>query len=129
MNCQSNPLRNTATRQEVGAVVAARLYAAEVAIDLALVEVASLAAILPDARGQALLSATTGQQVFDGAAASLSALTTARARLGDTHRSLAAVARRLGLDILAVGPLDKPDDRPPVGGGGQPGVQPTDQLA
>ena len=129
MSRRSTPFLNpAATGLEVGEAVAAGLYAAETAIDAALAEVAGLAALLPDARSQALLSATTGQQVFDGASASLSALTAARARLVETHRALSAVARRLGLDILAVGPLDKPEDRPPVGGG-QPTVRPERQLA
>lgn len=34
-----------------------------------------------------------------------------------THNTLSALARKLGLDTLAVGPLDKPEDTPPNGGG------------
>ena len=52
---------------------------------------------------------------FDGAAASVAALTQARSHIVATHGSLAAVARKLGLDDLAVGPVDKPEDRPPRG--------------
>ena len=54
---------------------------------------------------------------FDGAAASLFALAEARSHMVQTHQTLAALARRLGLEILAVGQLDKPGDQPPVGGG------------
>lgn len=103
------------SRHTIGDAVAARLFAAEAAIDDALIETARLAALLPSARSQARLAATTGQAAFNGAAASLSALTDARARLVETHRSLAAVARMADLPLTAVGPLDKAEDRPPVG--------------
>jgi len=104
------------TRQTIGEALSARLFAAESAIDRALLETANLAALLPVARSEALLSAVTGQKAFDGAAASIGALSRARGHMVDTHRTLAALARRLGLDTLAIGPLDKPDDRPPIGG-------------
>jgi hypothetical protein len=102
--------------QAIGEALAARLYAAEAAIDQALSETAVLAAALPSARAEAYLSAVTGQRAFDGAAASISALAEARSHLVQTHTTLAALARKLGLDTLAVGPLDKPGEQPPVGG-------------
>lgn len=105
------------TRVTVGQAVSGRLFAAEAAIDAALAETASLCAILPAARCAAHLSAVTGQKAFDGAAASLSALTQARAHLVATHNTLAALARKLGLETLAIGPLDKPEDTPANGGG------------
>ncbi len=74
--------------------------------------------MLPAARAQAYLSAVTGQKAFDGAAASIGALAEARSHLVDTHNTLAALARRLGLGTIAVGPLDKPEDDIPIGGGG-----------
>lgn len=112
------------TRQAIGEGLAARLYAAETAIDHALIETATLAAMLPVARADACLSAVTGQRAFDGVAATISALSSARSHMVTTHASLAVLARRLGLDALAIGPLDKPGDRPPIGGGGgdDPGV-------
>lgn len=104
------------SNQAIGEALAARLYAAEAAIDQALSETAFLAAALPSARAEAYLSAVTGQRAFDGAAASISALAEARSHLVQTHTTLAALARKLGLDTLAVGPLDKPGEQPPVGG-------------
>ncbi|HRO33015.1 MAG TPA: hypothetical protein PLQ03_06340 [Brevundimonas sp.] len=106
------------TRQDIGQALASRLYAAEAAIDAALAETAGLAAMLPAARAQAYLSAVTGQKAFDGAAASISALAEARSHLVQTHNTLSALARKLGLDALAIGPVDKPDDDPPRGKGG-----------
>jgi len=104
-------------RQSIGEQIAARLYCAETAIDRALVETANLAAQLPTARADAYLSATTGQKAFDGVAGAISALTIARQNMVQTHATLGALARSLGLDILAVGPLDKPGDSPLVGNG------------
>jgi len=114
------------TRLSVGEALAARLYAAESAIDQALIETATLAAALPAARADAWLSAVTGQRAFAGAAATISALSDARAHIVQTHNTLTAIARKLGLDSLAVGPVDKPGDGPPIGGGGGdgPGVAP-----
>lgn len=107
------------SRESIGEALAARLFAAEAAIDNALAETAGLAAVLPTARAEAYLSAVTGQRAFDGAAASISALAEARSHMVQTHNTLAALARKLGLDTVAVGPLDKPDEPPPppVGGG------------
>jgi len=105
------------TRQAIGEALAARLYAAEAAIDRAMAETAALAAALPGARADAYLSAVTGQRAFSGAAATISALAEARGHLVQTHNTLTALARKLGLDALASGPIDKPGDTPPVGGG------------
>jgi len=109
------------SRLTVGEALAARLFAAEAAVDQALIETATLAATLPVARADAWLSAVTGQPAFNGAAAALTCLTEARANLVRTHKSLAALACRLGLESLAIGPLDKPGDDTPVGGGGGDG--------
>ena len=116
------------TRQTIGEGLAARIYAAESAIDRAMGETAALAAALPGARADAYLSAVTGQRAFAGAAASLSALADARGHLVDTHNTLAALARKLGLDALAVGPVDKPDDTPPIGGGIEPNTKRQDVV-
>lgn len=106
------------TRQAIGETLAARLYAAESALDRAMAETAALAAALPAARADAYLSAVTGQRAFSGAAAAIAALADARGHLVQTHNTLAALARRLGLETLASGPVDKPGDTPPIGGGG-----------
>lgn len=102
----------------VGENLAQRLYAAESAIDAALRATAGLAAELPTARAQAMLSATTGQRAFDGAAGAVTALVQARSQLVQTHGALSALARKLKMDDLAVGPIDKPEDDPPIGAGG-----------
>lgn len=103
-------------RESIGEALSDRLHAAEAAIDAALTETASLAAMLPQARSQAYLSAVVGQKAFAGAAASIASLADARGHLVQTHNTLAALARKLGLEILAAGPVDKPEDDPPHGG-------------
>ncbi len=105
------------SRETVGQALSDRLHAAEAAIDKALSETAQLAVLLPAARAEAYLSAVTGQKAFDGVAGSIGALTQARSHLVDTHNTLAALARKMGLDAQSVGPLDKPEDTVPVGGG------------
>ena len=105
------------TRQTIGESLAVRLYAAETAIDRAMAETAALTAALPAARADAYLSAVTGQRAFSGAAATIAALAEARGHLVQTHNTLAALARKLGLEALAVGPVDKPGDTPPIGCG------------
>ena len=109
------------SRLSVGEALATRLFAAESSIDRAMVETATLAAALPAARADAWLSAVTGQRAFDGTAAAITALAEARAHIIQTHNTLCAVARKLGLETLAGGPLDKPGDDRPVGGGGGDG--------
>lgn len=104
------------TRQSIGEALATRLYTAESAIDQAMADTAALAAALPGARADALLSAVTGQRAFSGAAAAIGALAEARGHLVRTHQTLAALARKLDLHALAGGHLDKPGDTPPVGG-------------
>lgn len=101
------------SRQLIGQDLAARLYALEKAIDAALSEAAELTAALPRARAQSYLSVVTGQKAFDEMAGTIVALTSARAHTVHTHQALAALARKLGLDDLAIGPLDKPEDTPP----------------
>jgi len=105
------------TRSDIGQTLAHRLYAAESAIDAALIHTARLAAYLPEARAEAYLSAVTGQKAFEDTAQSVLALSEARGHIVRTHGRLAALARALGLDALAVGPVDKPEDEPPIGGG------------
>ncbi|MEH6663637.1 MAG: hypothetical protein V7678_02200 [Brevundimonas sp.] len=100
----------------VGRDLSRQIHAAEMALDHALIEVASLAAALPEARIRAGISGVTAQAAFDDLAACLSALTHARSRLGGGHRTLASLARRMGLGALAAGPMDKPEDRPPMDG-------------
>ncbi|QBX37601.1 hypothetical protein E4M02_00475 [Brevundimonas sp. S30B] len=101
------------TRRQIGRSVAEQLFAAESAIDDALAEAGALASLLPRARQDARLSAVAGHEAVAATAAGLGALTEARGQLVKAHLALAALAAQLGMNDLAVGPLDKPADRPP----------------
>lgn len=96
------------TKLAIGEALAGKLFAAEAAIDLALAETASLVAMFPTARADAYLSSVAGQRAFERGAAAVSALAEARGQLVATHNTLAALARKMGLETVAVGPLDKP---------------------
>ena len=96
----------------VSDALAARLEAAEQAIDRALIETAALMAALPQSRNDAYLLALAGQKAFEGVAAGVVALTEARRGVVQAHRVLGDLARRLGVETTAVGPVDKPADRP-----------------
>ena len=104
------------TRQSIGEQIAPLLYAAETATDLALAQTAGLSAHLPGACAKAYLSANAGQKAFDSAAGSNSALAPPSAHMVQTHKTLPTLARALGLDTLAIGPVDNPNDTPPVEG-------------
>lgn len=99
------------TKLAIGEALAGRLFAAEAAIDNALAETAALVAMFPAARADAYLSAIAGQKAVESGAATISALAEARGQIVHTHNSLAALARKMGLDTFAVGPLDKPGER------------------
>lgn len=100
-----------------GRQIAVALEKAETALDNAVAEIASLAALLPGARMRAELSAVSGQRVFEGASETLSLVAQARGRLVETHKRLEALNRALGSPV-ATGPVDKPEEDEPREGGG-----------
>jgi hypothetical protein len=90
-------------RQEVAQKVANHLYAVEAAIDIALTRAAELNAAMPMARSEARLSAIIGQDAFDRAAETFTALVQARRRIVETHESLDQTRARIGLREVAAG--------------------------
>lgn len=99
-----------AARLSAGLRVSESLHTAEAAVDAALVEAQALTVLLP-AQGD---PHATGR---GPAVTPFRAVSRARVNLARAHRTLAEVARRIGLDETDVGPLDKPEDTPPIGGG------------
>lgn len=112
------------TAEIVGSALADRLYAAEAALDTALAETAALTAMMPRARTQAHMPVGAGHPAVEAVAAAVAALSEARGHLARTHGRLADLALALGLDDLAAGPVDKPHDTPPIGGGRPRGNSP-----
>jgi hypothetical protein len=92
-------------RRHAAQEVAARLIAAEEAIDAALTAVADLNGYIPVARCEANLSAVIGQGAVEAAAETLAALVRARRGIVDTHHQLAETRDQIGLRTMALGGL------------------------
>lgn len=93
----ARPLAGAPKGQTTGRDVAAHLKSTERAVDAAWVLVTDQAT-----KSDPGLIAAMGQ---------------ARIRLTSAQLRLGALADRMGLEPRAVGPLDKPEDNPPIGGG------------
>jgi hypothetical protein len=100
-------MRNThQTKQAQIAVVrrvATKLHAAEEAIDKAIIMLSELNRELPEARMEANLSATVGQEAFTASADALALLVQSRAKTVSAHGALAATQSDMGLGTYAMG--------------------------
>lgn len=97
-------------RREVATRVAESLYETEAALDAALAKASSFLGMMPMARQDARLSACTGQEAIDHAAAAIARLSEARRELVEAHRALAEVQKSMGLGEVAFGSfIDKPE--------------------
>jgi hypothetical protein len=83
--------------------VAAKLHAAEDAIDLAIIALSELNSELPSARMEANLSATVCQPAFELSAQALQSLIQCRRQTIDAHGALADTQRDMGLGAYAMG--------------------------
>lgn len=96
-------------RRRVADQVAASLFEAEAAIDLALAKAAALAGIMPSLRAEAGISALIGQGAVERASEAFAALATARRALCDTHLELSIAQKQMGLGAVMYGDsLPKP---------------------
>lgn len=97
-------------RREVAARVAESLYETEAALDAALAKASAFLGMMPVARQDARLSACTGQDAIDHAAAAIARLSEARRELVAAHQALAEVQKSIGLGEVAFGSfIDKPE--------------------
>ncbi len=83
--------------------VAAKLHAAEEAIDLAIIKMCELNSELPTARLNANISATVGQLALDQITEALRSLTLSRKQTVEAHAALAQTQRDMGLGAMAMG--------------------------
>ena len=83
--------------------VAAKLLAAEAAIDEAFARVAQLNMALPEARRMANLSAVVGQEAFSRAASSMQHLAAARQDMVEAHNGLFETQTNIGLRAMNFG--------------------------
>ncbi|WP_068093629.1 hypothetical protein [Novosphingobium rosa] len=107
-----------AQRQAIAHSVAARLFAAEEAIDLALARIAELNAALPLARLDARLAASIGQDAILTSASAMVLVAETRDKIVATHVNLKKASDDIGLAEVSYGDLLKVDGK--LGSGSQP---------
>jgi hypothetical protein len=87
--------------------VAAKLFALEEAIDLALARAGELTTSIPNARSRAKLSAVIGQDAITKVSDSLVTLVEARKHILEAHEHLAETQAQIGLKVYNMGALWK----------------------
>ncbi len=90
-------------RRMIADQVAASLFEAEAAIDIALAKAASLAGVMPSLRADAGLSALVGQDAVERASEAILALTQARRAIVETHKELDMAKTQIGLGAVMYG--------------------------
>jgi hypothetical protein len=91
--------------------VAAKLMAAEAAIDAAIAAVASLTAAMPAAAQQANVGMHVGHEALMHAMESCQALVKSRTNIIRTHKALRVAQADVGLDHVAFNPLCPPEEK------------------
>jgi hypothetical protein len=101
-------------KNEVIAGLAGDLYAAEAAVDEAIVKATTLVQAMIAARTELSVAATVGAGAQAKAMESLAALGQAREAVTAAHTEMARDHRRMGWGVYAAGPVNKPpeDGRP-----------------
>lgn len=89
--------------------VAAKLMAAEAAIDAAIAAVASLTAAIPTAATQANVGMHVGHEALMHAVESCQSLVKSRTNIIRSHKALRVAQADVGLDHVAFNPLCPPD--------------------
>ena len=89
-------------RRMVAEQVAAALFGAEAAIDIALSKAAHLAGVMPALRQRAGASALIGQDALERASQAITALAEARRAIVDTHKELSIVQGQIGLGAITM---------------------------
>lgn len=109
-------------RRLVAEQIAAALFEAEAAIDMALAKTAQLTGVMPALRAQSGASALIGQGAVERASQAIMALAEARRAIVETHMELSTAQAQIGLGAVSfgdVGPkpppfaaqVDQPTDR------------------
>lgn len=90
-------------RRMIADQIAASLFEAEAAIDVALAKTARLAGAMPGLRADAGLSALIGQDAVERASEGITALASARRAIVETHKELDAAKTQIGLGAVMYG--------------------------
>lgn len=104
------------SRNEAALRVSHLLARSEGAIDGAYKALAELAANLPELQRSAGLSAVYGHELFGMVNRSQASIVVARDDIVAAHNRLYALKRKLGIEVVATGPVDKPDPWTEPGG-------------
>lgn len=91
--------------------VAAKLMAAEAAIDAAIAAVASLTAAIPTAAAQANVGTHVGHEALMHAMESCQSLVKSRTNIIRSHKALRVAQSEVGLDHVAFMPLCPPEEK------------------
>jgi len=89
-------------RRMVAEQVAAALFEAETAIDMALAKTAALTGVMPSLRKQVGASALIGQDAVERASQAIAALADARRAIVETHKELSIVQTQIGLGAVTM---------------------------
>ena len=100
-----SPHRSHPRRTQVGQSVADHLITAENTIDEAIVAVANLGALLPQARKDLRLACEVGHQAFDDIGTAFQQLIVARGFMIKTHQALKVTGDQVGLGEVNFGGL------------------------
>lgn len=95
---------------EVVKSVAAKLFAAEDAVDAAMVSNTQLLESIISGRRELGVAATTAELAQTRVAEAIAALSEARRAVMAAHAGLKNVQHRLGVDDNEFGPMDKPEE-------------------
>jgi len=90
-------------RREAAEEIAAKLFHAEKTINDAITAAAQLVAFMPQACGQAGVTAAYGQSAVAEAVGAINALSEARERIGASHTKLGAIQRQIGIGAITAG--------------------------
>jgi hypothetical protein len=111
-------------RRMVAEQVAAALFEAETAIDVAITKAAMLTGVMPQLRKQAGASALIGQGAVERASQAIVALTEARRAMVEAHQELSIVQTQIGLGAITMNdpgsgqkppPMFAQDEQPQIG--------------
>ncbi len=98
-------------RRVIADKIAASLFEAEAAIDVALAKTAHLAGVMPALRLEAQVSALIGQDALERTSEAFAHLAAARRAIVKTHKELSLVQKQVGLGAVMFG---DPGDKPPL---------------
>ena len=101
-------------RRMVAEQVAAALFEAEAAIDIAITKAAILTGVMPQLRKQAGASALIGQGAVERACQAIMSLTEARRAMVETHQELSIVQTQIGLGAITMADPTGGDKPPPM---------------